>query len=202
MRHQGKSVPEIAKLLGRGKSTIFFWVRKKEYSKLTRTEALRQGREKAVKALVRKWQSIRDESYCKGYSEAPIVLQDPTIRDFIVMYLAEGYKKSRSAIDFTNTDASIIKLFVANIKRFTPRDPRYVLIGHKVTEDMINFWAKQLGIPSVNISVVEKGGNVNPKRANNGTFKVVVNDTKALFEIKGLYDYLREKWSKEFAPVA
>lgn len=202
LKRSGKTIDEIASILGRRKSTVFYWLRGFGFNRITRSESLERARKVAVVVLVEKYRKIRDGCYREGYDNAEEILSNKGVRDFIVMYLAEGYKKSKNTIDFTNTDPSIMKLFAKYITLFSVKNPRYVLIGHSVTEEMKKYWADQMKIKVDDIHSYEKGGNVSPRRSNYGTFKMVITDTKALQKIKGLYDFLRAEWDKTCAPVA
>lgn len=130
-------------------------------------------------------------------------MEDPSIRDFIVMYIAEGAKKARNVVDFTNTDATTIKLFLTYIPMFSDKKIKFRLFYRENIEVLLEYWSATLCIEKDRIVPYKKVDSAKKGHRSSvyGTMKVTVSDTYAKQRIDALCDYLKKEWTNRFLPL-
>jgi hypothetical protein len=82
------SLDEIATRLALPKTTIYYWIRD-----LPLGRPRRENGHSGNHAVVRKHRLLREAAYTQGQAEFEEMTRDPTFRDFVCMYIGEGYKK-------------------------------------------------------------------------------------------------------------
>jgi hypothetical protein len=118
------------------------------------------------------------------------------------LYWAEGYKKGKDQIEFTNSDPKIIVLmmrFFREILKVREDKFRLSLILHPGLneEEIKEFWSSLTGIP---ISQFNKSYIKTPKSSTRkmhnplykGTLKIRISDTEKLHRLKGFIEGLSE----------
>jgi hypothetical protein len=106
------SLLEIAARLALPKTTIFYWISdlpdpEIEYRD---TPARARGRAKAARANVARFKALRDAAYRRGWDEYPELTIEPTFRDFVTLFLAEGYKRTRNKVSVANSDPAVLRV--------------------------------------------------------------------------------------------
>jgi hypothetical protein len=93
--------------------------------------------------------------------EAPELMQDPTFRDFVVLYMAEGFKRWRNDVAFVNSDPKMLVFAHRWVKRFMRKPIRYKLQYHADhdVEELKQYWASKLDIDPEIISPVRKSNS-------------------------------------------
>ena len=93
------TIDELAERLALSRSTIYYWVRDLPIpgsgSGGVWPEAARR---KGTRAMQRKYRLLREEAYREGLLEYDELAVDPTFRDFVCLYIAEGYKRDRNRV--------------------------------------------------------------------------------------------------------
>jgi hypothetical protein len=74
-----------------------------------------------------KYTAKRDAAYQQGLAEAPALRQEPTFRDFVVLYLAEGTKTRRNELALVNSYVAIVKLAHHWIRRLTHKPQKWII---------------------------------------------------------------------------
>ena len=86
---ENASIDEIAEWLSLSRTTVYHWLRDHPIDRGARpapTEArLRASAANAARALAK-----REAAYQRGLAEWPELSRDPSFRDFVVLYIAEG----------------------------------------------------------------------------------------------------------------
>ena len=153
-RRQGKSYSEIKKIINVSKSSLSLWLRNIELTK----DQIKGLHEKKLQAVERYKQSmkIKREKRLEEYYDNQFKKWIPLSRreEFLAglfLYWGEGNKASRSSINITNTDHSVIKFgyFWMNKCLGIPRNKIYVLLHlykDMDIESATNFWSKEIGI--------------------------------------------------------
>lgn len=100
------SIDEIAKRLALPKTTIYYWVRDLP---LGRPQRANRGQRKGNRAMRVKYRLRREAAYEQGRAEFAELAVDPLFRDFVCLYIAEGYKRSRNAVSICNSDPRIVR---------------------------------------------------------------------------------------------
>src|SRR3989304_7064705 len=108
LRHQGATLTEICEQLALGKSTVHGWIKDIPIPQTARQTGQRL---RASHAISQKHATLREQWYNEAYAEAGNVLQDARLRDFVVLYAAEGFKRA--------TDYSHAEVECGGVKRAT-----------------------------------------------------------------------------------
>lgn len=159
LRKEGKSVKEIASVVGVSSSTVSLWARhvtlspeqkQRLVNKVFRT--LQKGRIKAQKIQ----KKIRLENKRKIEREAIKQLGRFTRRDIFILgvglYWGEGFKKD-NRLGFANLDPTMIKFFLEWLRiNGVPKEDIRVRVGlnisHKKRIKLIEqYWSREVNIP-------------------------------------------------------
>jgi hypothetical protein len=62
---------------------------------------------------------MREQAYEEGRAGFHLLAVDPTFRDFVCMYMSEGYKRSRNTVAICNSDPRVVQLGATWITRLT-----------------------------------------------------------------------------------
>ena len=68
-----------------------------------------------------KYRRLREEAYAQGRLEFDQLVASPTFRDFVVLYIAEGYKRSRNTVRLGNSDERVVALAAGWIARLSSK---------------------------------------------------------------------------------
>lgn len=200
LRRQGATLTEICKHLALGKSTVYGWIKGLPIARTSRqSEQLRR----ATLAARRKYRNQREQWYREAYSAAGKILANLRIRDFVVLYLAEGYKRNRNRVSICNSNAGIVQLACACINELStnPRH-RYLLQCHVDNDEewLKEYWAKLLQIQPTAIKIFRKSnsGQMSRRqwRSEYGVFTIEVSDTRLRCKIQAWMDFLQQEWSQ------
>ena len=198
LRTDGRmSLDEIAECLALPKTTIYYWVKDIPLQReRDRTTAQLAGAA-AVKA---KYTAKRDAAYQQGLDEAPALLQDPTFRDFVVLYMGEGSKKNRNRISIVNSDPTFLKLSYRIVRPLTLKTFRYYLQYHadQDANELKLFWGTYLDIPPEIIHVKRKSNSNQLKgrkfRSVHGLLTLEVDDTYLRSRLQAWIDTIKSQW--------
>jgi AcrR family transcriptional regulator len=109
------TIDEIAERLAISRTTAYYWVGSIEIDRTTR-QTLAQRR--ATRAMQVRFRRLREDAYEEGSREFEALARDPTFRDFVCLYIAEGYKRSRNTVSICNSDPAVMRLGHRWIQRF------------------------------------------------------------------------------------
>ena len=151
------SIDEIAERLALPKTTVFYWVRDLP---LARTR--RENSRAANQAMQRKYRLLREKAYEDGRRSFPILLaRDPTFRDFVCMYIGEGYKRSRNHMSLGNSDPAVVLLATRWFKELSRNKLDFSLQYHvdQDPEELQHFWASTLAIDARQVKLQRKSNS-------------------------------------------
>lgn len=94
------SLDEIAERLALGKTTVWYWIKDLPLGRPRRASS---GQRKGNRAMQNKWRQLRDAAYAQGAAEYEELVKLPTFRDFVALYIAEGYKRCRNVVSIGNS---------------------------------------------------------------------------------------------------
>ena len=60
--------------------------------------------------MQRKYRLLREAAYAQGAREYDELAVDPTFRDFVCLYVAEGYKRDRNTVSICNSDPAVMQM--------------------------------------------------------------------------------------------
>lgn len=126
------SLDEIAECLDLGKTTVWYWIKDlpDPEIKFRNTEGRRRARATTGRTNRARFKALRDQAYFTGWREFPALIREPGFRDFVCMYIGEGYKRDRNRVSIANSDPSVIWLGNQWITRLTSNAVTYTFQYH------------------------------------------------------------------------
>jgi hypothetical protein len=147
-----------------------------------------------------KYRRLRQLAYEEGRKTFARLALDPTFRDFVCMYVGEGYKRNRNVVSLCNSDPAVVVLGNRWIKRLAVNPVNYSLQYH-ADQDLpavTTFWAGQVGCLSADIRLQRKSNSNGLAgrswRSVNGVLTVVTGDTLLRAKLQACMDCVRESW--------
>lgn len=189
------SVDELAERLALPKTTIYYWVRD-----LPLGRERRESPHNATRAMQRKYRRLRDAAYKQGWTEYDELQLVPTFRDFVVLYIAEGYKRDRNTVSITNSDPAIVAMAASWLERLSGRTPslRIQYDADQRTEELRAFWAAKLGVDPDPIRFHPKSNSSQLRtrtwRCVHGVVAVAVHDTLLRSRVEAWMDRVFASW--------
>jgi transcriptional regulator with XRE-family HTH domain len=191
------TIDEIAERLALPRGTIFYWVKD---IPLGRERRWSVGQRKGTRAMRLKYKLLRDEAYAEGLRSYASLAADPTFRDFIVLYVAEGYKRNRNAVVICNSDPGVVSLSARWIRRLATRPVWYSLQYHadQDFDQLRRFWGDLLGVEPSSVRLQRKSNSNQLKRrtwrSRYGVLSVGANDTLLRARLAAWIDCVRSCW--------
>jgi hypothetical protein len=153
-----------------------------------------------------KYRLRRDRAYAEGRATFPALAATPTFRDFVCLYVAEGYKRNRNLVSIGNSDPRVVKLAARWIRTFARNPVGYWLHYHAdqdITE-LQRFWSAELGVAAAQIRFQRKSnsGELAGRhwRSRYGVLTVRVGDTLLRARLQGWMDCLQDQWLDSLPP--
>jgi hypothetical protein len=191
------TLEEIVERLKLPKTTVYYWIKD---IPIPWTEKQSEAQRKGTLAMQSKFASLRESAYEKGLAEAPELLKQPSFRDFVVLYMAEGSKRSRNHVAFVNSDAALVKLAHRWISRFTTKDMYFALQYHADhnVDELKWYWAGELGIDPNSIKAQRKSNSGQLRgrqfRSQYGLLTVRISDTYLRARLQAWMDFVKMQW--------
>jgi hypothetical protein len=189
------SLDEIAERLALPKTTIYYWIRDLPLGRPRRENALPGSR-----AMCRKYRLVREVAYAEGNAEFDLLARDPSFRDFVCLYIAEGYKRNRNRVSVANSDPSVVLVCTRWIRRFA-RNPVTFSLQYHADQDLreiTDFWGAQVGVPPGTIRLQRKSnsGRLGGRswRSKHGVLTVTAEDTAFRARLQGWIECLQQQW--------
>ena len=191
------TLDEIVERLALPKTTVYYWIKD---IPIPRTDKQTEAQQKGTLAMKVKYASWREEAYQQGCDEAPELLQDMGFRDFVVLYMAEGFKRNRNVVSFVNSDARMIALANKWIVKFTNNQIDYHVQYHADhdVEQLKRYWGKIVAIDLELIKPIRKSNSNELSgrqfRSVYGVFMVRTGDTYFRARLEAWMDYVKAQW--------
>jgi AcrR family transcriptional regulator len=191
------SLNEIAARLALPKTTVYHWIRDLP---LGRERRWSEGQRKGNLAMQEKWRRLRQAAYEQGREEYDELIALPTFRDFVVLYIAEGYKRCRNRVSIGNSDDRVVAMAAGWLRRLSTKHLAYAMQYHADQElDALRFyWADVLGIDGSVIRLQRKSnsGQLQGRvwRCDHGVLTVTANDTLLRARLQAWIDCVRADW--------
>lgn len=197
------SIEEIAHRLALPKTTIYYWVKDLPLGRPRRTNGGPGSRTNRNSYALK-----RAAAYLCGRVEFEDLAADPSFRDFVCLYIGEGYKRNRNKVAVANSDPAVIAVCTRWIRRFA-RNPVTFSIQYHADQDLreiTEFWGRQVGVPADRIRLQRKSnsGQLAGRtwRSRYGVLTVSVGDTQLRARLQGWIDCLEEQWLHSLADGA
>lgn len=199
LRKNGKTIGDICEMLSVGKGTAYYWIKD---IPIPRTEKQTDAQKAGTKAMQLKCSSLREKAYEEGIKQYKSLMAKPLFRDFVVLYLTEGFRRTRHHVAVSNSNPNLIRLAylwirsLANYKR--KFDFQIQCHVDNDENELKLFWSNVLGISKEQIKIRRKSnsGKLSGRqwRSEHGVFTVRVNDTYLRSRIESWMDKIQEEW--------
>jgi hypothetical protein len=191
------TIDQLAERLAVSRTTVYYWVRDIPIERTTRqTRAQRRN----TRAMQRRFRLMREAAYEGGIAEFDELCRIPTFRDFVCMYIGEGYKRTRHKVSLANSDPTVITLANGWISRFARNPVKYAVQYHadQNLKEVVEFWGDLLDVPSATIRLQRKsnsnGLSGRKWRSRYGVLTVWVGDTLLRARLQGWIDCVKKEW--------
>jgi hypothetical protein len=152
--------------------------------------------------MQRKYRLLREAAYREGLDSFASLAADPTFRDFVCLYIAEGYKRSRNAVSIVNSDPAAVRVAACWIRRLAERSIDYRISYHEdqSLEVLRCFWGSELGIDPRDITGHPKtnSGRLSGRiwRCEHGLLMIRTSDTLFRARLEAWISCLKREWSR------
>ncbi len=195
------TIDELSERFALPRSTIYYWVRDLPIPRTGPGGGFsKAGQRKGVRSVQAKYRLIREQAYELGRWEFPRLEPLPNFRDFVCIYIAEGYKKSRNNVSVANSDPAVIRLVQPWIVEFTRNKISYAVQYHadQDLDELRRHWGELLGRPSGEIRMQRKSNSkglaARTWRSRYGVLTIAVGDTQFRARLQGWIDCLQASW--------
>ncbi len=192
------TIDELAERLALPRGTIYYWVRDLPIARNPVVASKAQAM--ATQAMQAKYRLAREVAYADGRATFESLAAEPSFRDFVCLYLAEGSKRDRNRVQVCNSDPAVVRLCNEWLRRLSSKRRTYAIQYH-ADQDLAAlraFWARALGIVAIEIRMQRKSNSNQLTgrtwRSEHGVLAVNVNDTLLRARLDGWMDSLRESW--------
>lgn len=150
--------------------------------------------------MQRMFKRLRDEAHELGHWEFPRLARDPEFRDFVGMYIAEGYKRNRNCVSLGNSEPAVIVTADRWIRAFTRNAVGYSIQHHadQNIQALAAFWAEQLRVSADQIRFQRKSNSgelaFRTWRCEYGVITIRTHDTLFRARLQGWIDRLQGLW--------
>ncbi|HEU4905749.1 MAG TPA: helix-turn-helix transcriptional regulator [Solirubrobacterales bacterium] len=191
------TIDELAERLALPRTTIYYWVKDLEIE-TTESETLASRRAGEVSREMHA--RLRGAAYEQGKTEYPALSAEPTFRDFVCMYIGEGYKRNRNVVSICNSDPAVIRLGALWICRLAANPVSYSFQHHadQKPRELCAFWGELLGIDPATIRFQRKSnsGRLTGRtwRSKYGVLQVRASDAYLRARLEAWMDAVRGDW--------
>jgi hypothetical protein len=195
------TIDQIAERLALPRTTIYYWVRDLPVQQAVRHSSPRQAaRRRGNRAMQRKYRLLREDAYREGLESFAGLTAEPTFRDFVCLYIAEGYKRDRNRASIANSDPMVMQLATRWTRRLTTEPPVFAIQYHADQDlvELCRFWSGVLDIEARAIRLQRKSNSNQLEgrtwRSRFGVLTVQVDDTLFRARLEAWMDQLRALW--------
>ena len=191
------SIVEIAERLALPKTTVFYWVRDLPLGRPRRVNPMHPG----TRAMQAKYRALREAAYHEGRDSFDLLAAlDPTFRDFVCMYIGEGYKRSRNNVALgqlrSQGGPAGCPLDADGVAAAGPLRVQYH--ADQDLDSLRAFWGALLDVEPAEIGLQRKSNSGQLKgrtwRSRHGVLTVRTCDTLLRARLQGWIDRLTEQW--------
>jgi excisionase family DNA binding protein len=191
------TIDELAERLAVPRSTVYGWVRDMP---IGTTHSRRLASRRAGEVTRRIHRRRREAAYAQGKAEFQSLLLEPTFRDFVCMYIGEGYKRSRNIVSICNSDPAVVRLGAVWIRRLAANPVVYSFQHHADQDpaELRRFWAQVVDASPSEIKFQRKSnsGQLAGRtwRSPHGVLQVRTPDTYLRARLQAWMDSVRAEW--------
>jgi transcriptional regulator with XRE-family HTH domain len=192
------SLDEIAERLALPKTTVWYWI---SDLPLGREARWSEAQRKAYQATSAKYRALGEKAYEQGAAEWDELVTEPTFRDFVALYIAEGYKRSRNHVRIANSDERIVAMATSWLRRLSGHEPVFCIQYHadQDLDELRRYWGQVLRIDGGVIRLQRKSNSSQLSgrtwRSAHGVVSVNLNDTQLRARLQAWIDRIRSEWA-------
>jgi len=195
------TIDELAERLALPRTTIYHWVRDLPIPGSGSGGVWPESaRRKGTIAMQRKYRLLREAAYAQGMREYEELAVDPTFRDFVCLYIAEGYKRDRNIVSICNSDPAVVRLVTRWMCRLSEKSPVFWIQYHADQDlnKLREFWADELVVEPNSVRMQRKSNSNQLAgrmwRSRHGVLTVRICDTRFRSSLQAWMDQLRAEW--------
>lgn len=138
--------------------------------------------------------------YTEGLASFDALATDPTFRDFVALYIAEGYKRCRNTVAICNSDPAVMILAASWLSRLTRRRLKFCVQYHadQDPDALRRFWAQTLRVSPTGIVATRKSNSNRLSgrtwRCQHGVLTIRVCDTALRAKLEAWAARMRQSW--------
>lgn len=196
------SLDEISARLNLPRTTVYYWIKDIPVTATRQSSKQSPQLRTGTHAMQARYAALRQAAYDAAHDDTYTLLQDRDIRDFIVLYLAEGYRKNRNVVSFVNSNPDMVRFAHICMRRLSTNPHfRYGFQYHadQEPETLTQFWAATLEIEVTMIKALPKtnSGQLKGRQfaCKYGVFQIEVGDTLFRARLQALMDVVQEQWA-------
>ncbi len=164
LRKKGYSLTDIMKMLGKQKTTVYYWIKDVEIEKknvFLKTKKMKNKNSciAAGKATRRKFRKIHKEYKARAEEFWKQNRDNPRFTEFVMAYICEGYKKTKHEVSICNSDPVLMYFFYQWFKKLNINNKGMVFkiqIHVDQNESQLkDYWNKYFG-SDLNITCLRK----------------------------------------------
>ena len=194
---QELTLDEIAERLALKRGTVWSWISDLPLDRPRRATA---GAALGNAAMQAKYRQLREDAYAQGLAEFETMCERPTFRDFVVLYIAEGYKRNRNVVAVGNSDPRVVSVCARWLNELAARPPTYAVQYHadQNLDELRSFWGALLSIAPGAIAMQRKSnsGQLAGRnwRCEHGVLTVRACDTLLRARLQAWIDKIKDCW--------
>jgi hypothetical protein len=191
------TLDQIAERLVLPQITVWSWI---SDLPLTRPRRATAGAALGNAAMQAKYRKLREDAYAQGLAEFEELAVKPTFRDFVVLYIAEGYKRNRNVVSLCNSDSRVICVAAHWMRSLSSNRFGYAVQYHadQDLDQLRQHWGAVLGIDGAEIRLQRKSNSSQLKRrswrSEFGVLTIYVGDTLLRARLQGRIDRIKGEW--------
>lgn len=200
------SLNEISERLALPKTTVYYWIKDLPLGRERRESGWPDSaRRKGNRAMKKKYQQLREEAYAAGLAEYDQLVDLPTFRDFVALYIAEGYKRDRNRVSIANSDDRVMAVAASWLRRLSTKACGYSIQYHADQDlaEITRHWGDVLDIDPSVITLQRKSNSGQLKyrswSCKHGVLTIRLGDTALRARLQAWIDRIREEWSLDSA---
>lgn len=209
MRKKGMSYSQIKREIGVSKSTLSVWLQGMPLPE-ERLRELRDNSEVRIEKYRETRRKTRESRWDEVLSKAALNIGTMTERELFLaglfLYWGEGSKTEPMTTSLSNTDPTMLKLFIAWLELLGARKERLRIYVHLYSdmniEEELGYWSRTLDIPRTSfrepyIKKSTRAGITYPQKFTHGTCNILYHERDLTEYVLMSLKYVRSLFAGE-----
>jgi len=168
-----------------------------------RTDKQSCGQQRGSQVNKEKAEAKGEAVYQAAWLEAPQLLNETKLRDFVVLYLAEGYRRTRHYVSICDCNPHTMVLSHEVILRFLSNslDSSVQYHADHDVKELRAFWDEHLGVDGTRIRLTRKSNSDELSRrtwrSEHGVLTIRAADTFFRCKMQAWMDFVTQSWHTE-----